>query len=121
MERRQRAHAVVIGTVRVSSSGAQGRELLAAPDLVLHAGDVVKTDQHANAVLAFADGTHLTLLSESILRFDKLMDYSNGTSAAWHRPASRYVSQPPSPSGCLANIAFISQRQDCLRLLFRQG
>ncbi len=75
--------AAVVGTVLVSSTGQQGGERPATLDLVLHAGDMVKTEPHANAVLTFADGTHLTLLSDSILRLDKLLDYSNGTSAAW--------------------------------------
>jgi hypothetical protein len=73
----------VVGTVRVSSTGPQGGERPATLDLVLHAGDMIKTESHADAVLTFTDGTHVTLLSDSILRLDKLLDYSNGTSAAW--------------------------------------
>ena len=89
--------AAVVGTVRVSSTGPQGGERPATLELVLHAGDIIKTEPHANAVLAFADGSHLTLLSESILRLDKLLDYSNGTSAAWlDLQQGRTESQVPS-------------------------
>jgi hypothetical protein len=73
----------VAGTVLLSSPGAQREQRPAAPASLLHVGDMIETETDANATLEFSDGTRITLLSESLLLFDELLDYSNG--ATWGR------------------------------------
>ena len=71
----------VVGLVKISTPGQQA--LPATLASIVHAGDVVETDADASAVLEFADGTHVTLLAQSILFLEKLLDYRNGMTAVW--------------------------------------
>jgi hypothetical protein len=89
--------ATLVGLVRITTRGVQSP---ATPNSVLHEGDLIETGSDANMTIEFDDGSRLTLLSESSLRLQKLLDYPNRlTAVGMQLPRGRTESEITNRDG----------------------
>src|SRR5690349_6932886 len=69
--------AAFVGLVSITTRGVASP---ATPNALLHQGDLIETGANASATVEFNGGNRVTLLSESSLKLERLINYPNVTS-----------------------------------------